>query len=592
MKPPGDTLEKAKALLSERRFAQAEQLLVRHLKREATDADALDLLGMCYAVQLYKDRARYYFDLALKARPGDVHISLHLAESLAHLAREAEAAELLLPLAKKHPGDAFLCTRAAKLLGDAGRLDEAWQVIESAIALSPDDAGLLHCMGRYYNRVGDSDNARRTFLRLQKIAPNEHGLSFTIANALNYNPEATRREQYIAHAAAARVIELSVPEEPFKHAPSDDPSRKLKIGFVSPDFRCHSVAYFVEPLLRNLDRDRFSLHGYYTRTEVDSYTVRIRDACDTFVSVMRADHKQLASKIHSDGIDILFDLCGLFAGHSLATMFLKPAPIQITYLGYPNTTGISAIDYRIVDSITDPPSQEKYAAETLLRLDPCFLCYGPDSDFHAVAPSVPRREGPFTFGCFNIATKLSNRVIEYWASVLRQAPDSRLFIKSFGMEEEPVRDRLRGRMASAGMPLDRVRIVGRVADTHEHLSLYRDVDLSLDSFPYNGTTTTCESLFMGVPVLTLSGITHASRVSASLLNATGLGDFICNTPEDYCAKAVALAGNRERLASARSGLRDRFLASPVCDAAAHGKRMSELLIRAWEARCRGERLTG
>lgn len=580
-----DPLTTANEHLAAGRYAQSEQTLLRLIRREPRNADALDALGMCYAAQQFRDRALYYFKLALQARPDDVHIALHVGELHRQLLNESEAADAVLPFVKKNPTDTIAACFAANMLLDSKRLVECERVITNSLKHAPDQPSLRHVQARYLQRIGDSSAACRTLKALAKTAPNEDGLHLSLATSLNYDHESTPRDQYLAHMAFGRSTRLRAAHDPYDHPPTDDPHRKLRIGFISPDLRAHSVAFFIEPLLEQIDREHHSVHCYYTRDIIDSISDRLRKKADSFVVTVRADAVQLAKKICADKIDILIELCGLFSGNSLSTMQLQPAPVQATFIGYPNTTGISTIGYRIVDSTTDPESPERYTSEKLARLDPCFLCYKPDEAFLRVDSGKPEREGPFTFGSFNAAMKLCDSTLQMWSAVLQGSPGSRLLVKASGMEEPAVRDSLRSRMALAGIDLERAEIVGRTPTSEEHLNRYGDIDLALDTFPYNGTTTTCEALLMGVPVLTLTGATHASRVGASLLNAAGLDGFVCATPGEYTAKACGYAANRATLTPHRAGLRERLLASPLCDSTAYTRRFERLLRQMWHERC-------
>jgi protein O-GlcNAc transferase len=243
-----------------------------------------------------------------------------------------------------------------------------------------------------------------------------------------------------------------------------------------------------------------------------------------------------------------------------------------------------------VDSLTDPPEWEQqgaYTVERLVRIDPCFLCYTPPVQYVDVPAAAAAREGAFTFGSFNAAMKLSDHVLGLWSRILASVAGSRMIIKASGMEEESVRESLRERMVRMGIDPSRVEVVGRTQRPVDHMLRYHEVDLALDTFPYHGTTTTCEAMFMGVPVLTLAGQTHAARVGVSLLTNVGLPELVCHSDEEYVQKAVMYGTQRDRLAALRTGLRERLLASPLCDGKAYGARMGEALRGMWRAHCEG-----
>lgn len=587
-----DPLTTAREHIAAARYAQAEQVLTRHLSRAKHDTDATLLMAECSSSQRKWERALYYFDIVLERQPENVLAAMRKADTLFALMRDSEGADLLLPYVKKYPTDTALIVRTSRLLMDCGRLAECCQTLKTGLSYTPNDPGLLHAWGHYCHRIGDSVAAVEAYNAISQSVPDQASFRLSHCTSLNYHPGATLKDQYIAHAAYGRIVRRAARFEPFKHPPKDDPDRKVRVGLISPDFRIHSVSYFAEPIFDHLDRSKFSLHAYYTLDIADATTDRLRRKADSFLVAIRTDEHQIAQRIHDDKIDILIDLCGLFAGHVSNTLYLRPAPVQATYIGYPNTTGIPNMDYRIVDSITDPPTDEKYTTETLVRIDPCFLCYKPEPRFAMLPESAPTRDGVFTFASFNAATKLSDATLALWGRILVAAPEARLLIKSNGMEEEELRDHLRQRMTAAGVPIDRVDIMGRYPNPLEHFLRYLTVDLALDTYPYCGTTTTLEAMYMGVPVLTLTGATHASRVGASLLSAAGFPQLAAASADRYVETAVQFANDRASLAPLRQNLRARLLASPLCDGPAFGTRFNDLLSRMWRARCTGEVVNG
>jgi predicted O-linked N-acetylglucosamine transferase (SPINDLY family) len=255
--------------------------------------------------------------------------------------------------------------------------------------------------------------------------------------------------------------------------------------------------------------------------------------------------------------------------------------VIVTAIGYPNTTGLPAVGWRVVDSVTDPPGSEPACSERLLRLDPCFLCYRPPDD--APAPSMPAEDAPITFGSFNNSSKVSQRTARLWSAVLAACPGSRLVLKSMTLADPDVRASVERRLVDAGIAAERIDLIGATASRAAHLALYSRVHVALDTVPYNGTTTTCEALWMGVPVIALSGDRHAARVSESLLRAAGHPEWIAGTESAYVDLAVGLARDRAQLAHARQSLRDELRASPLLDAEAYGARFRAALRHAWQS---------
>ena len=300
--------------------------------------------------------------------------------------------------------------------------------------------------------------------------------------------------------------------------------------------------------------------------------------------------EELAERIRADGIDILVDLAGHTAKNRLRVFARKPAPVQVTWLGYPNTTGLEAIDYRLVDAVTDPVGEaDAWASETLVRLEGGFLCYGGLKD--APEPTVPPclKTGTVTFGSFNNPAKVSAATFDAWATLLSRLPQARLLLKGTPFADAATRALFLARLGERGVAAERIELVAWLPGAAAHLALYHRVDIALDPFPYNGTTTTCEALWMGVPVVTLRGDRHAGRVGASLLSQIGLTDLIANSVEEYVEIALALARNPGRLDELRRTLRPRMAASPLCDGRAFARKIEAAFRTMWQRVVRGSR---
>jgi predicted O-linked N-acetylglucosamine transferase (SPINDLY family) len=295
---------------------------------------------------------------------------------------------------------------------------------------------------------------------------------------------------------------------------------------------------------------------------------------------------QLIEQIRGDRVDILVELSGQTHGNKLGAVRLRGAPVQVTYCGYPNTTGVPAVDYRIVDSLTDPsPGADRLAVEKLIRLDPCFLCYTPREDAPPIAEPPSRKNGSITFGSFNSLKKVTPSTLALWCRLVREVPGSRLVIKSGTAFARSAREHLTREILSHGLAQTRFDLLERNEAKFEHLATYEQVDIGLDTFPYHGTTTTCEAMWQGVPVVSLVGDVHAARVGLSLLSAVGLAELAARTPDEYLEIAMALAADPARLASIRSTLRPRMQASVLCNAPAFARRFEGALRHAWRTFC-------
>jgi len=482
------------------------------------------------------------------------------------------------------PDYAEAYSNIGSVLRDQGRLDEAVRACREAIRLKPQhpDAHLnlgaaLYDQGRLAEAVASCRQA--IVLKPDFVAPHSNLLM-----CLNYDESVSAATLFDAHRGwderhARPVL------RPVDHANGRSAERRLKVGYVSADFRSHSVAHFLEPLLRSHDRRAIEVFCYAEVNWPDARTERFRQMADHWVSTVGMSDEAVAQRIRTDGVDILVDLAGHTAKGRLLVFARKPAPVQVTWLGYPNTTGLTAIDYRLVDAVTDPPGEaDSFASETLVRLPGGFLCYDGPAD--APATGAPRclASGTVTFGSFNSAAKLSEATLDAWAALLTRLPAARLLLKSKAFADEGTRAFYLDRLSARGVTAQRVDLVAWLPEP-DHLAAYGRVDIALDPFPYNGTTTTCEALWMGVPVVALRGDRHAGRVGASLLTQLGETDLIAGSVEEYVETAVALAGDPARLADLRRLLRPRMAASPLCDAAAFARKIEAAYRAMWKDWC-------
>jgi predicted O-linked N-acetylglucosamine transferase (SPINDLY family) len=400
---------------------------------------------------------------------------------------------------------------------------------------------------------------------------------------LNYLPDADAAIVFKEHLEWGRVVQTRIRRlDPVK--PTRDTQRRLRVGYLSPDFREHSVASFIEPVLKHHDRSQFEVCCYSYLPTPDETTRRIKAAVDVWRDIDKLSDEETARLIREDRIDILIDLSGHTGNNRLGVFAAKPAPVQMTWLGYPNTTGLSAIDYRITDGVADPAGEDAHYSEKLLRLDGCFLCYQPDPNTPEVVPLPASANGHVTFGSFNNFSKINPGVLQLWAEVLKQVPGSRLLLKCPALTDATVQARVSAALQALGIGAERVDLLGHTRTRQEHLVLYAGVDIALDTFPYNGTTTTCEALWMGVPVLSLVGKHHAGRVGATLLNAVGLEDWLASNPEAFVSLAQARAADVSGLARLRGALRGQIAASSLCDAAGFVRRLEVAMQQAWVKR--------
>jgi predicted O-linked N-acetylglucosamine transferase (SPINDLY family) len=473
-------------------------------------------------------------------------------------------------------------TRLAGALRLQGQLDECIQQFRTAVALDPDSdfarAGLADAL----LAVGEVEESVQQLQDLVDRRPELDSLHSSLLLALHYRALRTPAELFEEHTRYGDRHAC------FKSDPSRwsrynrDPERPLRIGYISPDFRTHSVAYFVEPIVKAHDRSEFRLYCYSNVIRADATTERFKSMADVWRDVNGMTNSQVADLIRSDELDILVDLAGHTLGNKLRALARRAAPIQVSYLGYPNTTGVPAIDYRLTDAWADPDGHtEALHTERLVRLDTGFLCYRPPEYAPAVGPLPAGADGPITFGSFNNLSKLSPEVVATWAELLRCAPGSKLMLKAGALGFAATRAHMLSRFRACGVSDERLHLVTQDASPRDHLERYNQVDIALDTFPYNGTTTTCESLWMGVPVVSLAGPTHVSRVGVSLLSQVGVPDLIARSREDYVEIARGLASDRGRLMAMRSGLREAMARSLLTDAEATTRAIEKAYRQMW-----------
>ncbi|MCK4783493.1 MAG: tetratricopeptide repeat protein [Desulfobacteraceae bacterium] len=452
----------------------------------------------------------------------------------------------------------------AVALINIGNLQEAENVCVKALELNEDFAPHYTNLGSIYHKMGAETEAVSNFRKSLALQPayDTHSILLFI---LNYLPNISQAEIY---SESLRWDELYA-SPPLLDERSDDKNqgegRRLKIGYLSPDFCDHPVSYFIEPVLRSHDREKVMVYCFANVENPDTVTQRLRSAVDIWYDIRGMEDTKVIELIKKSGIDILVDLAGHSQDNRLLVFTQRPAPVQLTWLGYPNTTGIKSIDYRLTDAIADPPGEaDSLHNEELIRLPNGFLCYQPDPITPATRPSPCLRNGYITFGSFNNMSKVSTEVVLLWAKILNSVVDSRLFLKCSTFENFERIERYMKMFEAAGIA-DRVEILGRLPRKDDHLNLYRKIDIGLDPFPYNGTTTTFEALWMGVPVVTLRGQRHSGRVGASIMFHTDLEELVAESQEEYRTLAISLAHDVDKLAKLSNSLREKLKQSSLMD---------------------------
>ena len=519
------------------------------------------MLGTILAKKRAFSAAAECFRLALKF--DDCHVEAHnnLALCLVQLKQPEEALIHYNKAITLSPDRAETYNNLGNLFVHYWKLAEAAEMYRRAIKIKSDYAGAYSNLGRIANYEGRIEDAAAFFMKALEIRPDfrtaADNLLFIVNNSDKYTAEQVSKE----HFRLSSIYPVSTGTLP---KVNNYRKGKIKVGYVSPDFKSHSVGFFIEPVLNRHSRENFEIYCYDQVPVPDETTERIMNLGWKWRPIFGKSDCEVADLVKTDNIDILVDLSGHSNGNRLGVFALRPASIQVTWLGYPNTTGLKQIDYRLTDEIADPRGMTDHLySERLVRLPRSFLCYAPPASAPEVA-TLP--EGPLIFCCFNNYPKVSDTILKLWARILLAVPGSKLYLKSGQLGDSGVRARLAERFAALDIDPLRLILAGFEISREGHLQRYGVCHVALDTYPYNGTTTTCEALWMGVPVVTLAGTTHASRVGASLLINSGLPELIALNADKYVNIAVALAKNPIRLQEYRTSLRTQLQNSQLLDA--------------------------
>ncbi|GEO81540.1 hypothetical protein ROR02_16710 [Pararhodospirillum oryzae] len=543
------------AYFQARNPTRAQQVCREALALFPSATDSWFNLGNAFVARMDRRTGARYLTRAARLSPDYFPALVNLADALKGQGLGEEAIQAARRAAEVRPGALEPYVNWADALREHGRITEAIPVYAQALANQPTHA------------------------------PAHSNLLLS----LNYADGRSGLENLKAHRYWGQVhADPLTPDAP-GHANIPDPDRVLRIGFVSADFRTHSVGYFLRPILESLDPSLFQIYCYSTGTNDDSITEYFKRAASVWRPVARHSDEQLAALILEDRIDILVDVAGHTGGNRLLTFARKPAPVQVSWLGYPNTTGIKAMDYRLTDAVADPYGMtDDFHTEALVRLPSGFLCYQPVSEIPTEVNALPALEKGFvTFGSFNNLSKVTPAVTALWAEVLNTVPNSKLLLKGLVFADPQTRQFYTDLFTQHGVDPDRLILLSRIDAADGHFRAYHQVDIGLDPFPYNGTTTTCEALWMGVPVVTLLGTIHAGRVGASLLHQVGLGHLIARDRDAYVALCAGLARDLPALAVLRRTMRARLNASPLRDEAGQARAMGVAFRDMWRAWCRG-----
>ena len=568
------------------RPAEAETAYRRAIHLQPDHADAHNNLG-----HLLQERYRYAeaeaaYRQALRCRPNDVDAHNNLGSLLQELQRYAEAEAAYRQALHLDPGKANAHNNLSVLLQKLKRYEEAESAVQQALRLHPDDADTHINRGILMEQMGRLDEAEASHRRALLLDPDAFRAYDSLLFMQNYREDTDRG----AALADARRYGQRVAEKarPFHHRPNPaDSRRRLRIGLVSGDLRNHPVGYFLQGVIPALNAEEVELFAYATSDLEDALTRTFQAILPHWRTVVGLSDIELAQLIRRDAIDILVDLAGHTAYNRLGLFAWKPAPVQLTWLGYFATTGVEAMDYILGDPINLPADEATHFVETPWPLPDCSLCFTPPVVAPAVAALPACTNGFITFGCFNRAAKINAAVIGCWADILRAVPDSRLFLKNQGLADARLRHKTAEQFQRANIAPERLLLEGSQA-FEDYLECYHRVDLALDPFPYPGGMTSVEGLWMGVPFLTRKGHCFIAHQGETILVNAGLSDWIARDVDDYVAKAVAFARDPSRLATLRAGLRQQVSQSPLCDVARFASNLTQAWQGMWHRWCHAE----
>lgn len=572
-------------LLNDGQFEKARAALQRMLRAEPRNPHVLDALAVVHVYLGEPQRSLYFSETALAILPDSGPMRVTYANTLTRIGKREKARQEYQHACRAADAPHNAWSGLSALLLEDGEFEGAVAAAREGLTRFGPTGPLLEAYysaltlsGQPYVTVKEAEHA------LDRIdAPQAMLLA---AVATNYCDDVDGETVKRWHQGTGAAVARAFPARQTRWMMSRDKGRPLRVGILSSDLRQHPVASFIAALLEKHDRTALGVCVFSTVSRPDAVTAELKRHVREWVECAGKAEEQIREAIVAKQIDVLIELNGLTNGHRLGVCAMRAAPVQVTYCGYPNTTGLAEMDYRIVDAITDPEMDTQWHSERLLRMPGCFLCYSPRLVAMEGPPGWvrPSDESPIVFGSFNALAKISDSTLRLWAAALEQVGSSRLLVKTLGFKDAATRERILRRAVAAGIAADRIELRGPTENAQHHLRLYREIDIALDTTPYNGTTTTCEALGMGVPVVTLRGPTHAGRVGASLLAAAGHPEWVAADADEYVAIAAALAAD-PALRPERNTRADALTTSPLCDAADWNARFESVLRRVWHAWC-------
>jgi protein O-GlcNAc transferase len=570
-------------------FQEAAQLIQNAIKLSPKRDQYLQNLGSCYWSLNRFDDAEACYQKVLEIAPSkpQSHFNLGL---IAQNKLELDAAlchyQAALTL---DPNHLPTLNNLANIYKDKGEIEQAIVYYRRAIKIKPDYAVVYNNLGNVLKNQGHIDEAIDAYHQALQIDPNLSEVRSSLLLTLGYSPNYSAAQVYNQHRLWETFHTKGI-NKPTNYANEPNSARKLKVGYLSPDFREHSVAYFLDELFQN-HGEEFEIYCYANNTLEDSYTQKLKAQVAGWRVIASIPDEAAFKLIQQDKIDILVDLAGHTSRNRLGVFARKPAPISITYLGYLNTTGLSAIDYRLTDELADPQGNEKYYSEELVRLPKGLLCYTPPTDAPELTPLPALQNSFITFGSFNYhLAKITPQMIALWSRLLSQISNAKLLIKSASFADRQTRDIFYQKFAEHQIDRSRLLFQGWVASKNGHMAKYSEVDIALDTFPYNGVTTICEALWMGLPVVSLAGEVHASRMGKSILSRVGLTELATDSEEEYLNAAQNLCQNLQQLSQLRAQMRLKMSKSSLMDGIGITEDLENAYRKMWIKWCENQKI--
>jgi protein O-GlcNAc transferase len=579
-------LAAARACWRQQKYPEAEAECHAVLRTDPANAEALLLVGRVLHVSGRSGLALPFLTRAVALNPGSARFWRAFARlqiDLGGYDDAFEAARRASELEASHAGNDLLC---GLLHLETFRSNEAIRAFERALEKRPDSLEAILGLATGLARQGRIPEAALLLRRSIEEHPGFAAGASMLLFLSHLLPGLTDVDVAAATRTWVRAAGLDIDREPSPFLNSRDPGKRLRLGYVSGDFRSHPVGLFLLPALEHRDRDRFEVFCYSNGSTVDAHTRRIRELADGWRILVGTRDERAAEIIRADGIDLLVDLSGHTALNRLALFGLRPAPVQAHWIGYFGTTGVPAIGSLVADPHVVPAGSEAHYVERIERMPHDFLCFRPRAEW-ALEDPPSRARGYVTFGCFNRAVKINGDVAALWAEILRRVPGSRLMLKCDEFRDADAIERYGEMLESAGIDRSRTVLEGS-SPFEEYIRLHGEIDVMLDPFPFNGGTTTIDALWMGVPVVSLAGDRFASRMGRSHLTAVGLADLVADSASEYVRIAAELALDPGRLLHLRRSIRGMMLGSPLCDGPGYTRALEAIYRGMWARWCESE----